>query len=476
MIRKNIRLSVRQTVWLTLALAFCAVLLFVGGTGASVQAGGATPKASASVLSPNVTCPAGQCFTDVPPANGFYTNVNNLYMDGIIGGYPCGGTGEPCDADNRPYYRPANLVSRQQMSKFVDLGRRNIADAISLSLHMTNSTSIPLVISTTTTDAIDASSSSGAETVQSLCTRAGQNCWAFYSSAASGDYAAVLNGGRGVSITSGDTGYAALDANTAAATSYSINGHSDNYRSVLAQNASTSWYGLYVDTPSGSAVGAHFNGDVSITGDLLVSGSKTGYVVDIMQNADASGLQPGDVVAIVGNSPAVIGSIPVVMVKKASTAYDTGVVGIVDEAVYVPDAQTRATYDAEQQAQKDAFAQRQQAQAQAEATGTKFDPGTVSIPASTVSDAQGTVHVADNTATIATSGYANVVTLGSYKGVKVDASFGAVKAGDLLVSSPNPGYAMKATDRAQANGAVIGKALGDLATGTGMVPVLVTLK
>jgi hypothetical protein len=412
----------------------------------------------------------------VPPGNGFFDYVNNLYMDGIIGGYPCGGASEPCDADNRPYYRPANLVSRQQMTKFVDLGRRNIADAIGLSLVLTNPTTIPLVISTTTPDALDASSSSGAETIQALCTRANQNCWAFYSSAATGDYAAVLSGGRGVSVTSGDDTYAALDANTAAATSYSINGHSDNYRSVLAQNASTSWYGLYVDTPSGSTVGAHVNGDVSITGNLSVSGSKGGYVVDVMQNADGASLEPGDVVTIVGNSTAVLGEIPVVTIKKASSAYDTGVVGIVDQAVYVPDAQTRATYNAEQQALKDAYTRRQQAQAQAEAAGTKFDPGTVPMPASTISDAQGTVHAADNTATIATSGYANVVTLGSYKGVKVDASFGAVHAGDLLVASTHAGYAMKATDRTQTSGAVIGKALGNLETGTGLVPVMVTLK
>ena len=467
---KKISLSAWQAGWFGIALALCAVLLFIGGTGTSAQAD------AAKVASPNVTCPGGQCFTDVPPGSGFFDYVNNLYMDGIIGGYPCGGSGEPCDPDNRPYYRPANLVSRQQMSKFVDLGRRNIADAIGLSLHMTNSTSIPLVISTTTTDALDASSSSGAETIQALCTRAGQNCWAFYSSAVTGDYAAVLSGGRGVAVSSSDSNYAALDANTAAATSYSINGHSDNYRSVLAQNASTSWYGLYVDTPPGSTVGAHVNGDVSITGNLSVSGSKGGYVVDVMQNADGASLEPGDVVTIVGNSTAVLGEIPVATIKKASSAYDTGVVGIVDQAVYVPDAQTRATYNAEQQALKDAYTRRQQAQAQAEAAGTKFDPGTVPMPASTISDAQGTVHAADNATSIETSSYANVVTLGAYKGVKVDASFGAVHAGDLLVASTHAGYAMKATDKTQTSGAVIGKALGNLETGTGLVPVMVTLK
>jgi hypothetical protein len=341
---------------------------------------------------------------------------------------------------------------------------------------MTNTAQIALVISSTTTDSIDASNSSGAEAIQALCTRAGQNCWAFYSSAASGDYAAVLSGGRGVTVFSNDDSYAALDANTTAV-SYSINGHSDNYRSVLAQNATTSWYALYADAPVASTVGAHVNGDFSVTGDLVVSGSKAGYVVDIMQNADGANQQPGDVVTIVGNSPAVLGEIPVAMVKKASSAYDTGVVGVVDQAVYVPDAQTKATYLAEQQAQKDVQARRQLAQAQADAMGIKFDPGSIPMPPMTISDKEGTLHAADGGATsIATSGYANVVTLGAYKGVKVDASFGAVHAGDLLVSSPNPGYAMKATDMSKTTGTVIGKALGDLANGTGLVPVMVTLK
>ena len=408
--KKNIRLSAWQAGWFGLALALCAVLLFIGGTGTSAQAGAA--KAALQLLHVR----PGSASRTYLPATASSTTLNALYMDGIIGGYPCGGAGEPCDADNRPYYRPANLVSRQQMSKFVDLGRRNIADAIGSACAHQPHKALAWYISTTTTDALDASSSSGAETIQSLCTRAGQNCWAFYSSAAPGDYAAVLSGGRGVSVSSSDDTYAALDANTAAATSYSINGHSDNYRSVLAQNASTSWYGLYVDTPSGSTVGAHVNGDVSDHRQPAVSGSKAGYVVDIMQNADSASLEPGDVVTIVGNSTAVLGDIPVVTIKKASSAYDTGVVGIVDQAVYVPDAQTQATYNAEQQAQRDALAQRQQAQAQAEAAGTKFDPGTVPMPASTITDAQGTVHAAPNAATIATSGYANVVTLGCIQG------------------------------------------------------------
>ena len=44
---------------------------------------------------PAVTCPSGQCFTDVPPGNTFYAFVNNIYAQGLVTGYPCGGLGEP---------------------------------------------------------------------------------------------------------------------------------------------------------------------------------------------------------------------------------------------------------------------------------------------------------------------------------------------------------------------------------------------
>ncbi|MDI6784789.1 MAG: hypothetical protein QME64_11940, partial [bacterium] len=56
---------------------------------------------------------------------------------------------------------------------------------------------------------------------------------------------------------------------------------------------------------------------------------------------------------------------------------------------------------------------------------------------------------------------------------KVDASYGAILPGDLLVTSPNAGYAMKADANLTKVGTVIGKALGSLATGQGTIPVFV---
>ncbi len=62
--------------------------------------------------------PTGQTFEDVPPASTFYLYIERLSSRGIIGGYPCGGAGEPCVAPgNRPYFRPNNPATRGQMSK-----------------------------------------------------------------------------------------------------------------------------------------------------------------------------------------------------------------------------------------------------------------------------------------------------------------------------------------------------------------------
>lgn len=59
---------------------------------------------------------------------------------------------------------------------------------------------------------------------------------------------------------------------------------------------------------------------------------------------------------------------------------------------------------------------------------------------------------------------------------KADARFGAIELGDLLTTSPTAGHAMKAGDPARAFGTVLGKALGSLPVGQGLVPVLVALQ
>lgn len=59
---------------------------------------------------------------------------------------------------------------------------------------------------------------------------------------------------------------------------------------------------------------------------------------------------------------------------------------------------------------------------------------------------------------------------------QVDASFGAIKPGDLLTTSNTPGHAMKVRNHSRAQGAILGKALTGLKSGKGLVLVLVTLQ
>jgi len=58
-------------------------------------------------------------FEDVPPNNDFYSYIECLACQGIIGGYPCGGSGEPCNPTNDPYFRPGNNVTRGQFAKII---------------------------------------------------------------------------------------------------------------------------------------------------------------------------------------------------------------------------------------------------------------------------------------------------------------------------------------------------------------------
>ena len=59
---------------------------------------------------------------------------------------------------------------------------------------------------------------------------------------------------------------------------------------------------------------------------------------------------------------------------------------------------------------------------------------------------------------------------------KVDAQLSPVEVGDLLTTSSTAGHAMKAQDPSRAFGAVIGKALGSLKMGRGLIPILIALQ
>ena len=63
---------------------------------------------------------SGQTFQDVPTTYTFYEFIQRLATRGVMGGYNCGGVGEPCiGPENRPYFRPQLDVTRGQSAKIV---------------------------------------------------------------------------------------------------------------------------------------------------------------------------------------------------------------------------------------------------------------------------------------------------------------------------------------------------------------------
>jgi Kelch motif protein/S-layer family protein len=64
--------------------------------------------------------PTRQTYQDVPPGSTFWLFIEQLTLHGVMGGYACGGVGEPCvPPTNRPYFRPGNNATRGQLTKIV---------------------------------------------------------------------------------------------------------------------------------------------------------------------------------------------------------------------------------------------------------------------------------------------------------------------------------------------------------------------
>jgi hypothetical protein len=204
----------RAAVGLALLTAACAAVV-----------AGVTPGSSAVARTLGWAAPAAvQDFQDVPPSSTFYNYVHNLVTQGIAGGYACvpNGATDPCvPPGNLPYYHPDASVTRQQMSKFIDLGRSQPGIVINST---TNST--PFVLTTTQGIGIVAHNESG--------------------DAIFGSSAAVGNG---------VVGFASTDGN-------GVLGLSASGRGVDGE--STSGPGVYGTSSTGYA--GLFQGNVHITG------------------------------------------------------------------------------------------------------------------------------------------------------------------------------------------------------------------
>jgi len=168
------------------------------------------------------------------------------------------------------------------------------------------------------------------------------------------------------------------------------------------------------------------NWSMWVGGTIGAGGGKGGYVVDRFINGKSRKLERGDVVIVhdgsVDHFYGLDNRIPILAVEIANKAEDTRVCGIVDEPVASPSALR-------------------------DLDGGKVDTSLV--------------------------GY--MVTLGAYAHCKADATNGAISAGDLLTTSSTPGHVQKVSkERPAPAGAIIGKALGPLKKGKGIIPILVS--
>jgi hypothetical protein len=142
-------------------------------------------------------------------------------------------------------------------------------------------------------------------------------------------------------------------------------------------------------------------------------------------------VQPGDVLVIDRDNPG--------KMRKAFEAHDTGVIGVVaSDAGLV--------------------------------LGTRpDDAATPRVSGREIEDPE-----ADDTETGAAPSQRAAVSLAGVVACNVDATYGAVWPGDLLVTSPTPGHAMRAD--APLPGTMLGKALEPLPEGVGTISVLVILR
>jgi hypothetical protein len=212
-----------------------------------------------------------------------------------------------------------------------------------------------------------------------------------------------------------------------------VYGFSQQGSGVLGQagTGSSAIGGYFLQGSGAGSWAGVFSGRVFVAGDLTVTGTKTGYVADIAVNDDPMPLESGDLVIVTGYGEAVVGEIPLIRVRRADVMDSRAIIGVVEKAFIEPVIGEHV--------------------ADTEQTETYDDPSVIE-PGSLL----------------------QVVTLGAFRAIKVDASYAPIRPGDLLVSSDNPGHARR--NDYPSVGTVVGKALGELESGTGTIPVMVSLQ
>lgn len=250
-------------------LIFIALVLSVGGIGsAGVSAAGSTGGDSHGGAPTAITCPGtpAQCFADVPVGNTFFEYANHVFQQGVVTGYACGGAGEPCDANNRPYYRPDSQVNRGQMSKFVDQARRQPGVAIVGTLAGSDPPGFSVTI--TGTHAIVGKSTSGAGVVGLSSTWRGLSGFSqindgVWGESVDGYGVAGVSTGIGTGVKGISQGFGVIGESQGAGILIAgVLGTGAN--AVGVYGSSTNNTGVFGISANGAA--GYFEGDVTVTG------------------------------------------------------------------------------------------------------------------------------------------------------------------------------------------------------------------
>lgn len=222
-----------------LTLAILAIWLFPGGVGA----------AATNEVRPDAPT-ATQDFQDIPTTDPFYSFLHNIGPNAaqIVGGYTCGGTEEPCvPPNNLPYYRPGSAVTRLQMSKFVDLARKQPG------INITTTTSLlPLYSGTSAANGIGVKGESPSGTGVYGLSNTGDGVYGISTSGAG--VRGLSTNGAGVAGSSGhSTGYGVYGENTAGGLGVAGRNTSNSNAAVDGRNTGNS-HGVYGQSAGGNGV------------------------------------------------------------------------------------------------------------------------------------------------------------------------------------------------------------------------------
>jgi hypothetical protein len=284
-----------------------------------------------------------------------------------------------------------------------------------------------------------AATSSFAAGYRAKANHAGSFVWADYTAA---DFASTGNNRFEVRASGG----ARFQANSSSYGMYVDNdGSGDGLRSLASVSAGNNWAAVYaVNTGTSPAIYANTNGTYSgyFEDNIWVTGNCVGCtLVYLGRNDGAEPLETGDLVAVSGlGSPLTGNSDPLLLVHLANTGWAESVVGIVQERAIL--------VESEREGQRTQSANRVQG-----ADAAAIQPGE----------------------------YLFIVVQGMAQ-VKADAAEGGISPGQRLTAAARPGHARILQTRivegmvVAEGAATIGVALGPLDAGTGLIPVMVTLR